>query len=135
VSSYEETLTNITLEAAAGIAVDTQPPNEGSGFQYRILQVSGGHQADLYTAAIGEVPFGVLQNKPQVEGMAATVAVHGVSMIEAGGAIAAGDQVTGDANGLATTGSNPVIGVAIRAASAAGILVPVMLLIDGTAAA
>lgn len=136
-ASYEETLTNITLEADASIAVDTSPPvADGvnpAGFQYRFVQVTGDHQCGLYTNANGEVIVGVLQSKPQVVGHEATVAVSGVSMVEAAGAIATGDTVTADANGLATTGgTGSPAGIAIRPATAAGELIPVLLRLTTT---
>lgn len=133
-SSYEETLTSITLDAASNLAVDTRPPNEGPGNQYRFVQISGGHQADLHTNATGEVAAGVLQNKPQVTDMAATVAISGISMVEADGAIGAGAQVGSDASGRASSGALPVLGIAVREATAAGQLIPVLLTLNGEAA-
>lgn len=145
-SSYEETLVNITLDAAAGLAVNTQHtvsrgtnvavPAEASaaaGFQYRFVQVSGPHECDLYTGAVGERVAGVLQNKPQIEGHAATVAISGISLVEADGAIDAGAGVGVGAGGRATTGGT--LGVAIHAATEAGDLIPVLLRLDATAAA
>lgn len=135
-AAYDETLTSITLDAAANLAVATDPPsNTGPGNQYRFVQVSGAHEADIYTNAIGEICVGVLQNKPQEEAMAATVSVSGVSMVEASAAISAGDAVGSDGSGLATSGNSPTLGIAIRGASAAGQLIPVLLTITGEAAA
>lgn len=134
-AAYDETLRNITLDAAANLAVDTSPPNNtGPGNQYRFVQVSGAHEADIYANAAGEICVGVLQNKPQEEAMAATVAIAGVSMVEASAAITAGDAVGSDASGLATSGNSPTLGIAVRGASAAGQLVPVLLTITGEAA-
>lgn len=145
-SSYEETLVNITLDAAAGIAVNTAHtvprgtattvPAEASaaaGFQYRFVRVSGAHQCDLYTGAAGQRVAGVLQNKPQIEGHAATVAISGVTLIEANGAIAAGAGVGVGTGGRAVSGGN--LGVAIHAAQEAGDLIPVLLRLPATAAA
>lgn len=134
-SSYEETLTSITLDAAAGIASDTSPPNEGPGEQYHFVQISGAHQADLYANTTGQIAAGVLQNKPQVTDMAATVAIMGISLVEAGGAITAGDAVGSDASGRAVSGGTPTLGVAVHGAAGAGELVPVYLSLPGAAAA
>lgn len=135
-SSYDETLRTITLDAASNLAVDTSHPNNtGPGNQYRFVHISGAHQADLYANTTGQICIGVLQNKPQETDMAATVAIAGISMVEASAAISAGDAVGSDSNGLATSGATPTLGVAVRAAAAAGELVPVLLTFDGDAAA
>ncbi|HET8628780.1 MAG TPA: capsid cement protein [Thermomicrobiales bacterium] len=71
---------------------------------------------------------GVLQNAPST-GLAATVAAGGISKVYAGAAIAAGDYVAAGADGralTATTGQERV-GRALRAASGAGIVIPVDL--------
>ena len=144
-ASYEETLTNISLDADASLAVDTSQPYTGNaapaggsaaaGFQYRFVELTGEHTCGLYDDDTGSVPVGVLQNKPQVEGMAATVAIGGISMIEAGGAVTAGDVVGPDATGRAVTGGTPAAGLAIRGADEAGDLIPVLLRPGLTAAA
>ncbi len=149
-ASYEETLVNITLDAAAGLAVNTQhyvprgtsatPPAGASaeaGFQYRFVTLSGAHECDVYTGAAGEIPVGVLQNKPQNAGEAATVAISGVSLVEASGALAAGTAVGADANGRAAAAAagDPSMGITIHAAAEAGDLIPVLLRFGAAAAA
>lgn len=147
-ASYEETLVNITLDAHADIAVDTRHmvprgaaavpagASAAAGFQYRFVRVSGPHQCNLYTGAAGQIPVGVLQNKPQVDDHAATVAIHGISLVEAAGAIAAGAAVGADGTGRAAAAAagDPNLGIAIHAADEAGQLIPVLLRL-GTAAA
>lgn len=142
-ATYEETLTNISLDADATLAVDTSQPYTGNtapaggsasaGFQYRFVELTGEHTCGLFNDDTGSIPIGVLQNKPQVEGMAATVAVFGISMVEAGAAVAAGDVVGPDATGRAVTGGTPAAGIAIRGAGEAGDLIPVLLRTDLTA--
>lgn len=148
-ASYEETLVNITLDAHDDIALDTGhlvprgtaavPANASAaaGYQYRFVRISGAHQCNLYTGAAGEVPVGVLQNKPQVADHAATVAIFGISLVEASGAIAAGAIVGADADGRAAAvgAGDPSLGVAIHAADAAGQLIPVLLRLTNAAAA
>lgn len=130
-ASYDETLVNITLTADASIAVDTSPPytGTGAGYQYRVVQLTGDHTVGLYTNASGEVPVGVLQNKPQVVDMAATVAIDGVSLVEVGaGGVTAGAVVTADTTGRAEVGgTGSAFGQAIFA-GAEGELVPVLLI-------
>lgn len=144
-ASYEETLVNITLDAADDLAVDTSVTirrqdaggatpdgaTANSGFQYRFVQVSGPHEADLYTGAAGERAVGVLQNKPQVPGHAATVAIHGISLVEADEAIDAGSGVGASAYGRATDGGD--LGIAIHDAEAQGDLIPVLLRLSAAA--
>lgn len=130
--SYEETLVSITLDADASVGVYTGvaglpgSPANNSGLQYRFVKVTGEHQCGLATAATDTV-VGVLQNKPQGLGHAATVALSGVTHVEAAGAVAAGDQVTADTVGRAVTSTTNVKGIAIHSATAAGQLIPVLL--------
>ena len=136
-ASYEETLVNISLDADASLAVDTSPPYVGNdapaggsaaaGFQYRFVRLTDPHTCGLYTNTSGEIPIGVLQNKPQVEGMAATVAVAGISLVEAGGAIVAGQVVGPDTTGRAVVGgTGSPAGIAIYD-GAEGEIVPVLI--------
>jgi hypothetical protein len=105
--AYEELLREITLEADSSIAVYTGPPgvtgsaNPNGGHQYKFVKVTGARTAGLAVAAANERVIGVLQNKPQNTGEAATVAVDGVSKVLAGGAITAGSGVKVNASGLA----------------------------------
>lgn len=136
-ASYEETLVSISLDADASLAVHTNPPHASgvnpSGVQYRFVQVVGDHEAGLFTNATGTVAVGVLQNKPQEVGEAAQVAVDGISLVEAGGAITAGDTVGSDADGKATTGGD--LGIALYGAAATDELIPVLLRLHTTAVA
>ena len=134
-AAYDETLVSITLDAHDDLAEDTAPPNEGPGNQYRFVKVSGERQANLYKNETGDICVGVLQNKPQVENMACTVAISGVSMVEAGvDTISAGDAVGSDIDGKADDTETPVLGIALRGASNAGELIPVLLRLTGEAA-
>jgi len=130
--SYQETLVSVTLDADASVGVYTGVPGlaggpaNNSGLQYRFVKVTGEHQCGLVTAATDTV-VGVLQNKPQAAGNAATVALSGITHVEAGGAIAAGATVAADTVGRAATSATNVVGIAIHSATAAGQLVPVLL--------
>jgi|SRR5690606_29835009 len=131
--AYEESLRSISLNADATLAVYTGvpgmpgSPSPNYGQQYRFVKVTGAHQVGLATAG-SDVVVGVMQNKPQVAGQAATVSIHGVSMVMAGAALDAGDSVEADSTGraiTATTGN--VNGIALAAATQANELVPVLL--------
>lgn len=130
--SYQETLVNVTLDADASVGIYTgvagmpgSAANNG-GLQYRFVKVTGEHQCGLVTAATDGI-VGVLQNKPQGVGHAATVALSGITHVEAAGAIAAGATVASDTVGRASSSASNVVGIAIHSASAAGQLVPVLL--------
>lgn len=134
--AYEESLRSITLDADTTIAVYTgvsgQPgsPQPNSGKQFRFVKVTGAHQAGLAVGGANEHLVGVLQNKPQRIGEAATVGIRGVSMVESGSALAAGIPVKCDATGrpvvLAAAG-DAYVGTTIASATAAGELIPVLL--------
>lgn len=140
--AYDEILTSITLPAASGIAsktgvsgVDTPVGSDHGGKQYFFVKVDSSGNAALAGGGTSEVVLGVLQNKPQVAGQAATVAVSGVSRVVLGtGGITAGTAVKVDANGnavavgtLATDlAAGVVVGVALKS-GAAGAIVPVAL--------
>lgn len=129
--AYEESLRTISLNADASLAAYTGvpgmpgSPNPHWGRQYRFVQVTGANQVGLATGAEGQSVMGVMQNKPQVNGQAATVAIHGVSMVMAGAAFDAGDLVGPDSEGRAVSGGT--VGIALAAAGQANELVPVLL--------
>jgi hypothetical protein len=136
-ATYDESIRNITLDAAAGLAVYTGvpglvgSPQPNKGKQYCFVVVSGAHQVDL-AKHDSAFPIGVLQNKPQVEGAACTVAIRGVSLVEAGDTIDAGEAIVVDGetgrgvpSGTAGAGS-VVVGIAVGS-GAVGQLVPVLL--------
>lgn len=132
--AFEENLYSISLAADQSIAVYTgvpgQPgsPQPNSGFQYRFVKVTGKAQVGLAVAAADRA-IGVLQNKPQVSGQAAQVGIWGVSFVQAGGAVDAGDLVTADATGQAVKATDVATarGTALTSAANAGELVSVLL--------
>lgn len=133
--SFEESVRSITLEADSSVGVYTGPPGAvgsavpNGGKQYCFVKVTGALTCGLATAA-ADLTIGVLQNKPQQAGGAATVAIRGVTNVVAGGNVAAGAKVVPDAAGKAVTagGSDKPAGVALKAGTA-DTLVPVLLLV------
>lgn len=130
--SYEESLKSISLVADASIGIYTgvpgQPgsPQPHGGKQYCFVQVTGVGQAGLADA--GGAAIGVLQNKPQGVGHAATVGYSGVTNVLSGGVVTAGDEVEADANGAGVKASaGTVLGVALGTSTGAGQLIPVLL--------
>ena len=128
--TYAKTASNISSAAATGIVNATVPAPAGK--QYRFVKVVSAHTVGLCTTASNEVPLGVAQNKPQIVGASVTVATHGISLVEAGAAVTAGEPVKLDSVGRvinATRGTDAAlyVGVAIQSTTAAGQLVPVQI--------
>lgn len=131
--AYEESLRSITLNADSSLAVYTNVPglpgsaNPNGGKQYHFVKVTGVHQCGLADA--DDTVIGVLQNKPQAAGNAATVGIRGVSKVIADGVLTAGTEVTVSADGQATSGgAGPKVGVALTSAANAGEIVSVLLM-------
>lgn len=98
----------------------------GNG-QFRFTTVNSSGKA-VAPAASGDLTIGVRQNTPnQNEGT--TIVNSGISMVEAGGVVAAGDKVQSDATGraIAAASGKHVAGIALEAASGAGIIIAVLL--------
>jgi hypothetical protein len=131
--AYDETLRSISLDADETIGIFTGVPgargsaSPNGGMQYHFVDITGPHQCGLAGAGAGGI--GVLQNKPQRPGEAATVAIGGISLVVAGGPLEAGDRVSANADGegIATTGTNAVLGRVILGAGD-GELAAVLLL-------
>lgn len=97
-----------------------------STHQYKFVNIDATGKAALGGA--GTRTVGVLQNKP-TSGQIGTVVVTGVSKVVAGAAVAAGDSVQSDATGRAITLAAGIgEGVALQAASGAGVVIPVLLI-------
>ena len=104
-----------------------------AGSQFRFVDVNSSG-AVVNPSAGGRV-VGVRQNRP-ISGAATTVVQSGVSIVEAGAAVACGANLKTDATGravTATTGTQ-IVGVALEAASAAGVQIAVLLQPVGTSA-
>lgn len=135
--AYEEAIRSITLNADGTLAAYTGVPgtpgaaDPNGGKQYHFVKITGAHQVGLAGAADTAV-VGVVQNKVQVSGGAATVAIRGVSKVVASKAITAGSKVyvtaAGQATDSAAGGGNPV-GLAVSTTANANELLSVLLVI------
>ncbi len=87
-----------------------------SAKQFKFVTLESDGQVDVADSA-GENCIGILLNAPTA-GAAATVAISGKVMVEAGGTIAAGAAVQADADGNALTAASGdvVMGYALEAA-------------------
>lgn len=130
-AGYDEQLDSITLDADSSIGIFTGPPgvpgsaSPNAGMMYRFVKVTGTHQAGLCTAAT-DIVVGILQNKPQKAGAAATVGRDGVSNVIAGAAISAGALVAPDSVGRAVTDATNGRWQALGPATVAGEQIPVV---------
>lgn len=136
-ASYDESLRSITLNADSTLAKFTGAPGlPGSatganvaGNQYRAVVMTGAKQGGLSNANNGGV-VGILQNKPQNTGNAATIGFSGISKVMMSTNITAGQVVYCDANGKGSN-SNATgvrLGVAQETSTTAtGAIVPVLL--------
>jgi len=114
-------ITDLSFKAAADL----------SALQYTFVKLDANGNLIASTVA-GEKVVGVLQNKPKL-GETATVRPLGMSKVVASAAIAAGDYIApAGAGGTAKTASrlvaatgvaSNVIGMALRAAAGAGVIV------------
>lgn len=83
-----------------GYSITLVADDDLSDYQFRYVAVSGVRECGLAGAA-DENLIGILQNKPDEEGIAATVARVGLSKIVGGAAFAVGAYLTSDATGRA----------------------------------
>lgn len=123
--AYEIPGFSYTLPSAADYT------NTASVGQYRFVKNVAG--AGTVCGTLGERAVGVKQNTPK-SGEAMTIMADGVSMIEAGAALATiGTLVTTDANGraVAATTGNYILGETQEVASGAGIVIAVKLTPNG----
>jgi hypothetical protein len=131
--AYEESLRSISLNADASVGIYTgvpsQPgsPDPHGGKQYHFVKITGVHQVGLAGAADTAI-VGVLQNKPQGTGQAATVGYNGVTKVVSDVAVTAGAAIKVSADGqAAVTGAGPTVGIALSTTATAGELVSVLL--------
>ena len=130
-AGYDESLKSITLDADASIGIFTGPPgvpgsaSPNAGMMYRFVKVTGAHQAGLCTGAT-DLVVGILQNKPQKPGAAATVGIFGVSNVIAGAAVAAGVLVAPDSVGRAVLDATNGRWLTLAPATEAGEQIPVL---------
>jgi hypothetical protein len=101
--AYNNSQTSVTLEAGADLSTN----------QFHFVKLDADGQ--LSVATDGFAAVGVLLNDPSAAGRAAEVCIGGLTRVEAGGNITAGDPVASNATGEAIeAGTDDVIlGVAV----------------------
>lgn len=103
-----------------------------SGHQNRFVALTaesaGGAEVQIVGSA-GDVVIGVLDNAP-ASGEMASVAVEGVTQVEAAGALNTGVEIMADTDGKATTATGAgkhIRGITLEAASGAGHIILIRL--------
>jgi hypothetical protein len=96
--AYKESQISVTLEAGADLSAN----------QFHFVTVDADGQLSVSTD--GAASVGVLLNDPSAAGRAAEVCIGGLTRVEAGGNITAGDPVASNATGEAIeAGSDDII--------------------------
>ena len=99
-----------------------------SANQFRFVRPVSVDTVDVMSAST-QIAIGVQQNKP-VAGQAVDICVNGVSKVVAGAAVTVNTEIMSDTVGRAITAAttgNRVQGIALEAASGAGVLIAVLL--------
>lgn len=119
--AYEENLKSFSADADASIGIYTGVPGQpgsavpNAGMMFRALKRTGKNQVGLSVGGASDNVVGILQNKPQRPGAAATVGNQGISMAVAGAAVAAGQEVIPDATGRFVPGHGTGAGLSFIA--------------------
>jgi hypothetical protein len=111
--AYEIPGQMVTLPASTTVLSTT-----AVNYQYRLVSISTAGEATL--GSLGQTVFGVMQNKPRVEGEAATIMINGMSKVQAhGSTVSAGELVACSTVGMvqATTGGAYTIGRIVAGSS------------------
>lgn len=113
--SYNESLTTISLQSAADFSTTGQ---------YRFCTVNTSGQAAL-ASSDGRMD-GVVQDNPSASDRATTVGVSGITLLELGGTVTAGDDLKSGASGVAVTGGTAKRATALES-GVSGDLISVLL--------
>ncbi len=107
---------------------------EGTISQYRIVKVGAADNGVLQATAVSESLLGVcVTPSGVVSGDRVDVQMFGECLIECGGAITRGAEITTDANGKAVAAApaagtnNRIVGIALATTLASGDIMPVLL--------
>lgn len=136
--AFEESLRSVSLNADSSLAEYTGVPglpgslSPNGGHMFCFVKITGKRTVGLATTKATDVAIGVLQNKPQVTGQAATVGIRGISMVVSDGSgthINAGDPLTCDSSGRAIKAGSgdQVYAYALDPSTAANILISAIL--------
>jgi hypothetical protein len=129
--AYDESLKTISLDADASLGIYTGVPGlpgsavPNTGKMYCFVKVTGVHQVGLAVLATNDV-VGIMQNKPQNPGMAATIGYTGVSNLQVAGVVTAGSRVAPDATGRGVIDAVNGKWIALATSTVAGEIIPVL---------
>lgn len=115
--AYEEALRCISMEAGSDL----------SARQYRFMTINSSKR--LAVPSAGAAAQGVLQDKPDAAGRVGSLGIEGITKVEAGEAITAGDDISAGSNGLAVKAAtgDVVLGKAMEGASGNGAIFAMLI--------
>jgi hypothetical protein len=116
--AFEQTLRTVGVPASADLSA--------SQFCFTVVNASG----QLALPAAQAVADGVLQDKPNGQGVQGELAILGITKLVTGAAVTAGDPLTGDASGRGVTaaGGQFVRARALASSAGAGVIIPALLI-------
>lgn len=129
--STEEKLDSLSFKADSSVGIYTGVPGQpgsaspNGGKQYCFVKLTAVRTVGLCTAAT-DLVVGILQNKPQRAGDAATVGYRGQSNVVSGAAVTANTLLAPDSAGRAVTDATNGKWIALEAAAAANVLIPAL---------
>ncbi len=121
--AFDQTLRSVGLPAAADLT-------SGGTVNPQFCFVSVNASGQINFTGAGAAPDGVVQDKPNAQGVEGEVAIIGVTKLVTGAAVNAGDPRMANASGQAITATtgNFVRARALSASAAAGVIIPALLL-------
>ena len=111
-----------------GFSMSLEASGDLSAAQFHCVEVDSNGQVTVANAA-GESVFGILQNNPNAQGVAASIMKDGVSKCVAGAAVVAGNLVQTNASGrvIPVASGDFVVGRALDSVGADGEIVSIGL--------
>ena len=121
--AFEQTLRTVGLPAAADL---TSGGTVNPQFYFVTTNASG----QINFTGAGAVADGVVQDKPNAQGVEGEVAILGITKLVTGAAVTAGDPLMANASGQATTATagNFVRARALASSAGASVIIPALLL-------
>jgi hypothetical protein len=121
--AFEQTLRTVGLPAASDL---TSGGTVNPQFYFVTTNASG----QITFTGAGAVADGVVQDKPNAQGVEAEVAILGITKLVTGAAVTAGDPLMANASGQAITATagNFVRARALASSAGAGVIIPALLI-------
>lgn len=121
--AFEQNLQTVGIPAASDLTT-------GGTVNPQFLFVTVNSSGQIALTGAGALSDGVLQDKPNAQGVEGEVAILGVTKVVTGAAVNAGDALMSNASGQAitATATNYVRARALAASTGAGVAIPALLM-------